>query len=124
MKIFFEDGSLKINNGISLVEEQTPIILEADWGVTNNLVKLNSLRSFEKLTGKTVVYTTSTLAFDNKYAWNDAELEVPEIYIRTQDRGFVRIDELTDRKLCKSNNLLNLYLAGEFVKGEMTYENY
>lgn len=123
MKIFFEDGSLKINNGISLVEEQAPIIVEADWGITNNLRQLNSLRVHEELSEKVVVYTNSILAFDNKYAWN-AELEVPEIYIRTQDRGFVRIDELTDRKLCKSNKLLNLYLAGEFVKGEMTYENY
>lgn len=119
MKIFFEDGSLKINNGVFLIEKQTPIILKADWGVTNNLVKLNSLRILEKLTGKTVIYTNFILAFDNKYAWN-AELEVPEIYIRTQDRGFVRIDKLTDRKLRESNNLLNLYLAGEFVKGEIT----
>lgn len=123
MKIFFEDGSLKINNGISLVEEQAPIIVEADWGITNNLRQLNSLRVHEELSEKVVVYTNSVVAFDNKYAWN-AELEVPEIYIRTQDRGFVRLDELTNRKLRESNNLLNLYLAGEFVKGEMTYENY
>ena len=123
MKIFFEDGSLKINNGISLVEEQAPIIVEADWGITNNLRQLNSLRVHEELSEKVVVYTNSIVAFDNKYAWN-AELEVPEIYIRTQDRGFVRLDELTNRKLRENNNLLNLYLAGEFVKGEMTYENY
>ena len=123
MKIFFEDGSLKINNGISLVEEQEPTILEADWGVTNNLLKLNSLRVHEELSEKIVLYTNSPLAFSNKYAWNPI-LGVPEIYIRTQHRGFVRIDELTDRKLRESNNLLNLYLAGEFVKGEMTYENY
>lgn len=107
MKIYFEDGLLNTIN----CPIDTEYILDAVYGVTNNIDMLNEIK---KLNEPLIIYTNSIFAFDNRYAWNE-ELKVPEIYIRTgEDRVFTRIDKLTNRELREGHNLAKMYISGEF----------
>lgn len=111
MKIFFEDGKLDKH------QIHNCAVINADCGVTNNIYMLKLLRKRETEYGEEIiVYTNSIIAFDNKYAWN-TKLKVPEIYIKAGEE-FVRIDNLTKRKLRQNNNLAKLYLAREFEGGK------
>ena len=117
MKIYFEDGELRdnINRRLHFRPDIDYGIepLDASWGVS---VVRNSINRFNP---DCIVYTNSLIPFDNKYAWNE-ELGVPEIYLfvcRPDNHcEWVRIDNLTDRELRESHNLMKLYLAGEFDK--------
>lgn len=107
MKIYFEDNWLVPWTQMPV----TDAVLNAGAGISLNT------RSFEDLLKHhpdATVYTNSFVALDNKYCWN-AELGVPELYIRERPNGeFIRVDQLTNRELREGHNLLKMYCSGEF----------
>lgn len=107
MKIYFVDGYIDRRMKKHIADKT--ITVDAWLGLSVCKRNLDSLRKLD-----CAVLTNSSLALDNKYAWNE-ELEVPELYLFT-DCEWTRIDKLTDRKLREGHNLMKLYLAGEFTK--------
>lgn len=109
MRIYFYDGVCDPNN----VDFKYDFIVDAKFGYKNNVETLNLIKQFE-IISKTnpEVCTNSIVALNNEYAWND-ELNVPEIYLLRGDQ-FIRIDELTKRKLRNAHNMMKMYMAGEF----------
>ena len=108
MKIYFEDGELRkspINHFIDIDH-----IVEAKYGYYHNEKFLDAIKAQYP---NDTVYTNQITALDNRYAWN-AELKVPEVYIRNKDGVFTRIDELTNRELREAHNLMKMYIANEF----------
>jgi hypothetical protein len=106
MRIYFEDGTLSRPSGPNY---QYDYIVDAREGYARNMRRFNAIKNLEN---DAIVYTNSLVALDNRFAWN-SELGVPEVYLVVKDK-FVRIDQLTDRKLKEGHNLMNLYIAGEF----------
>lgn len=109
MKIYFEDGILRSNNDLPVTPDH---IVDASDDVSQNMDMLYSLRMHEP---SCTVYTNSILAFSNRYAWNE-ELQIPEIYIRKENRAFVNITHFTNRELKGGHNLAKMYISGEFDK--------
>lgn len=107
MKIYFEDGCLMHT---SLVPVEIDFTVDARNGVTENI---ETLDLFVRQRPDAIIYTNSIFAFNNMYAWNE-ELNVPEVYIRTNGTEFTRIDKLTHRELRQGHNLAKMYVAGEF----------
>lgn len=108
MKIYFEDGELRHYTQIPF---EVDLAVQSNLGVSQNLYMLDEFLEHQP---NATVYTNSILAFNNRYAWNK-ELKVPEIYIRAGEHMvFTRIDELTNRELRKSHNLMKLYMNNEF----------
>ena len=116
MKIYFEDGELRKISDVEkeLIREDPLIsidhIIEAKYGYHHNEKFLDAIRAQFP---NDVVYTNQIAALNNRYAWN-AELKVPEVYIRNRDGRFTRIDNLTNRELREGHNLMRMYIANEF----------
>ena len=106
MKIYFEDGELNKPNSIYFTYDY---MVDARYGYTNNAALLGCINC---LNNDASVYTNSIIALDNKFAWNN-ELKAPEIYLVREDE-FIRIDKLTNRELKEGNNIMKMYMAGEF----------
>ena len=106
MKIYFEDGELYRPNSINFTYDY---LIDARYGYTSNDTLLRAIRTYND---NSSVYTNSIIALSNIFAWNK-ELEVPEIYL-VRDGKFVRIDELTNKWLRESHNIMKLYMAGHF----------
>lgn len=107
MKIYFEDGYLVLGRNAP----DFNFVVNSDSGLTNNERYLEFLL---KMTPDCTVYTNSLVAVHNKYCWN-AELKIPELYIRRAPTGeWTRVDQLTQRELREGHNLLNLYWSGGF----------
>lgn len=112
MKIYFEDGELRINDIGSLSHSDLFYYIDASSGVSAcyNSARLLLAQNNPNI----IIYTNCLELFSNHFAWNE-ELKVPEIYIRHKDTWeFVRIDEATERELREGHNLAKLYVAGEF----------
>ena len=107
MKIYFEDGKLKIN---PCVLDKIDLVLDAMNGYSYCDHLLYELK---QINYKAVVYTNVITALNNCYAWNK-ELRTPEIYIRNEDGEFTRIDMLTARELREGHNIMKMYISGEF----------
>ena len=108
MKIYFEDGMLRDSSQLPF---RRYTLVNAVCGVSRNISVLDELLESEP---NAIVYTNSIFAFSNRYAWNE-ELKVPEIYIRSGEKGeFVRIDQLTTKELRYAHNLGKMYVAGSF----------
>lgn len=115
MRIYFEDGDLQHP---SLLPVMPKYEVHASRGVTDNIELLDLI--LEKDTDA-VVYTNSIFALHNMYVWN-CELDVPELYIRAGKEGtWVCIDKLTNRTLKPGHNLAKMYVAGEFEKKRVEY---
>lgn len=109
MKIYFEDGVLTATQHLKLGCKRT---VNASTGYSNNVDVLNKWKY--EYPENDAIYTNSLAALSNHYCWND-ELGIPELYIRSSKTNeFVRVDELTNRELRAEDDLLNLYLSGEF----------
>ena len=117
LKIYFDDG--QISYYFSSLPFEPDYVVDASYGVTNNLNYLNTIGELSKFKEKEfIVYTNSILALSNRYAWNE-ETNSPEIYIRRQhDKNFIHINELTNRELRQGHNIAKMYINGEFDKGE------
>lgn len=118
MKIYFEDGSMRKNQGPQ--DTRIDFTVDAKNGVRHNIITLDELNQRDE---DIIIYTNSIFAFSNQYAWNK-ELKVPEIYIRAGDHMvFTRIDKLTNRELRECHNLAKMYISGEFG-GSRNERNY
>ena len=119
MRIYFEDGKLRDIFQIPVRPKKlgTITVAEIDFidagnGITESIEALDTIK---EINPDAVVYTNSIVAFDNRYAWDEA-LKVPDIYIRAgENMVFTRIDKLTKRDLKEGHNLAKMYIAGEFM---------
>ena len=110
MKIYFEDGRLKKDVLNGAIPYRIDLMLDA----TNGYSYCDSyLWKMSKDNYNAVVYTNEITALSNRYAWNK-ELKAPEIYLRSSNGNFIRIDELTERELREAHNIMRMYIAGEF----------
>lgn len=109
MKIYFEDGKLPLSYNIPI---DHCLIIDAVNGASQNITELDMIKEKDP---SATIYTNSILALNNKYAWNK-ELDVPEIYIRSEGTTgiFTRIDKLTDRELREGHDIAKMYINGEF----------
>ena len=119
MKIYFEDGTLdnmlNLYNASAFEGSNVPYIIDAKNGYTVNEIELEGLLKMEEMHSmKITVYTNSLIALSNRYCWN-SELNIPELYFRNIPMGnFIRVDELTDKEIRKSHNLMQMYMHGAF----------
>lgn len=112
MKIYFEDGRLR---DCELLFFDYDYEVDAKDGYMCNREELDGIKDTY---GGSKIYTNSLVALDNRYCWND-ELKVPELYVRAgEEQDFVRVDELTNKEIRASHNLLQLYINGEFHSKE------
>lgn len=115
MKIYFEDGVLKKED----FANRTPpdFIIDAALGVTNSVVSLDNILEIEREMGfsksSLTLYTNFPLALNNKYCWCDL-CEKPLLYLRKPNEDWRICTSMTDRELKQSNDLLRLYIGGEF----------
>ena len=108
MLIFFEDRELVNRDQLGTYYDYR---VDAKYGYSHNVEQLDKIN---KEFPEAVIYTNSIVALDNKYCWND-DLETPDLYIREAEGfDFIRVDELTGRKLKQAHNLMKLYMNGEF----------
>lgn len=110
MKIYFEDGLLRhrIN-----VEFDYNYRIDAKNGVSECRRALNTFLEFRP---DCSIYTNSIIALSSKYAWDQIN-GVPNIFIRHgKDKKFVRIDTLVNQHIDFTDNILQMYLEGEFNK--------
>lgn len=111
MKIYFEDGRLKSYSDIPTRVGYW--VVDAGEGFNTCYSQLRQLREHERASNvEYVVYTNFSAALNNYLVWN-AELRLPEVYLRRNDR-WVRIDQLTNRELRASYNLEKMWINGVF----------
>jgi hypothetical protein len=107
MKIYFENGELLNHSKLPFKHYYR---VDAATGYTPCE---NALRWIKKDDPESIVYTNQITALSNFYAWNQ-ELQTPEIYMRNDSGEFIRIDELAQRKIRCSQNVMAMYRAGIF----------
>ena len=112
MTIYFEDGELKPDFNLSFKYNKR---IDSGKGFSNNLEELDKLM---KSNPGATIYTNSLVALSNKYAWNET-LNVPMIFIRSNPfSGFSRIDHLSKKEICRTHNILHMYINGGFSQYE------
>lgn len=113
MKVYFEDGHLRMMPNVYGVPKDCHII-NASEGYSSTKLELQEMLSLEELNETDIiVYTNSIVALSTDYCWND-ELKVPELYLRTLDDKFTRVDQLTDKEIHKPHNLMQMFMNGAF----------
>ena len=108
MTIYFEDGPLRhrINSGVDYSYR-----IDAKHGLSECRIALETLIRYRP---DCEIYTNSPIALSSKYAWDKIN-HVPNIYVRqAKDKKFVRIDTLVDHHISYTDNILQMYLDGEF----------
>lgn len=113
IKIYFEDGQLRKNPEDYGVPKDAHVI-DASEGYSNNKFELKEMLSLDELNEcDIIVYTNSIAALSNDYCWS-SESNAPELYLRTLDNKFMRVDQLTDKEIRKAHNLMKMYMNRAF----------
>lgn len=117
MKIFFEDGALRL--------AKAPIVaiahVDAQNGATDCYNKLKQVK--DKYGKKASAYTNSETALLNaaELSWNEEKKEF-DIFLRRQDGRWAKIQTLTPRELRQGHNIWKLWWSGEFEEKQIEIE--
>lgn len=114
MIVYFEDGVLSWLQHPLPPDVANCIWIDAGSGHTTCRNKLWEI--YHEMPKDQRVYTNSLDAFSNTWCWDD-DSKIPMIYVRTENREWRLISEMTDKELRFAHNLSKMYIAGCFRGG-------
>ena len=111
MTIYFEDGSLTKDNGISAPGY---CFIDAGHGPTYCEHLLHQeLIDERELDMASIVYTNYLGAMDGTYSW-DADKGYHDLYLRDQEGKWRLIQTFTEKELRMPHKISHMYIAGTF----------
>lgn len=116
MKIYFEDGQLIPRDMLPFQYDH-----KVDAGEGYSFCE-NAMWWLLKNDPNSVVYTNMVTVLSNTFAWNKNE-NVPEIYMRNENKEFTRIDKLARGQIRYAQNVSAMYRSGVFGNILGRYDN-
>ena len=108
MKIYFEDGQVRLPNTLPFKYDH---LVDAGEGYSFCEYALKWILENDP---ESVVYTNHLGALSNCFVWNNKE-NAPEIYMRRNYTDeFVRVDVLAGGRIRRAQNVMAMYRAGVF----------
>lgn len=108
MKIYFEDGQVRLPNTLPFKYDH---LVDAGEGYSFCEYALKWILENDP---ESVVYTNHLGALSNSLTWNPEE-KAPEIYMRRNHTNeFVRIDVLANGPVRRGQNVMAMYMGGVF----------
>ena len=113
MNILFYDGYLDENivNVETFIKYRIFVVIDAAMGPRK---VLKYFQEHYSQYPDAVVLTNSLIGLTHDFGWNVEENKTDIYFWSESKRDFVRADNLTNAKICKENNILNLFLSGVF----------
>ena len=111
MTIYFEDGRLNENNGITAPGY---CFIDATNGPSTCEYRLRQEAGDETFLGMaSVVYTNYLGAMDGTYSW-DADKGYHDLYLRDKEGKWRLIQTFTEKELRMPHRISHMYIAGTF----------